>query len=71
MHTHLVAAAVWRHKHGQPAEALLRKIAASELVLVSTGAGDWVDSVGKAERAPGGYRSAPSSGSAADRRPAT
>jgi alkylation response protein AidB-like acyl-CoA dehydrogenase len=56
MHTHLVAAAVWRHRHGQPAEALLRKVAASELVLVSTGAGDWIDSVGKAERAPGGYR---------------
>lgn len=56
MHTHLVAAAVWRHRHGQPAEALLRKIAASELVLVSTGAGDWVDSVGRSERAPGGYR---------------
>ena len=49
MHTHLVAAAVWRHRHGQPGEALLRKIAASELVLVSTGAGDWVDSVGRAE----------------------
>src|SRR5690349_3867329 len=43
MHTHLVAAAVWRLRHGQPAEALLRKIAASELVLVSTGAGDWLD----------------------------
>lgn len=56
MHTHLVAATVWRHKHGQPGEALLRKVAASELVLVSTGAGDWVDSVGKAERVPGGYR---------------
>jgi alkylation response protein AidB-like acyl-CoA dehydrogenase len=56
MHTHLVAAAVWRHRHGQPAEALLRKVAASELVLVSTGAGDWVDSVGRAERAPGGYK---------------
>jgi alkylation response protein AidB-like acyl-CoA dehydrogenase len=56
MHTHLVAAAVWRHRHGQPAEALLRKVAASELVLVSTGAGDWVDSVGRAERVPGGYR---------------
>jgi alkylation response protein AidB-like acyl-CoA dehydrogenase len=56
MHTHLVAAAVWRHKHGQPAEALLRKIAASELVLVSTGAGDWVDSTGIAERVPGGYK---------------
>jgi acyl-CoA dehydrogenase len=56
MHTHLLAAAVWRYRHGQPAEALLRKIAASELVLVSTGAGDWVDSVGRVERAPGGYR---------------
>lgn len=56
MHTHLVAAAVWRHMHGQPAEALLRKIAANELVLVSTGAGDWIESVGRAERVPGGYR---------------
>jgi alkylation response protein AidB-like acyl-CoA dehydrogenase len=56
MHTHLVAAAVWRHKHGQPAEALLRKIAGSELVLVSTGAGDWLESNGNAERVPGGYR---------------
>ena len=56
MHTHLVAAAVWRHRHGQPAEPLLRKIAAGELVLVSTGAGDWVESVGRAERVPEGYR---------------
>src|SRR6187551_3945852 len=32
MHTHLVAANVWRHLHGQPAEKLLRKLAASELV---------------------------------------
>lgn len=55
MHTHLVAATVFRHRHGQPGEALLRKVAASELVLVSTGAGDWVDSVGRAERKDGGY----------------
>jgi alkylation response protein AidB-like acyl-CoA dehydrogenase len=47
---------VWRLRHGQPAEALLRKIAASELVLVSTGAGDWLDSVGKVERVEGGFR---------------
>src|SRR4029078_3139579 len=56
MHTHLVAAAVLRHKHWQRAEALLRKIAASELVLVSTGAGDWVQSNGTVERVTGGYR---------------
>lgn len=56
MHTHLVAAAVWRHKHGQPAAPLLQKVAAGELVLVSTGAGDWVDSHGTVERVDGGYR---------------
>jgi alkylation response protein AidB-like acyl-CoA dehydrogenase len=56
MHTHLVAATVWRHRHGMPGEALLRKVAGAEVVLVSTGAGDWVDSVGRAERVPGGYR---------------
>jgi alkylation response protein AidB-like acyl-CoA dehydrogenase len=56
MHQHLVAAAVWRHLHGQPAEALLRRVAEGELVLVSTGAGDWLDSTGKAERIDGGFR---------------
>ena len=56
MHMHLVAAAVWRHRHGQPAAPLLRKVADSEVVLVSTGAGDWVDSVGRAERVAGGYK---------------
>src|SRR5262245_60796834 len=34
MHTHLLAAAVFRHMRGQPGEALLRKVAAGELVLV-------------------------------------
>jgi len=56
MHTHLVAAAVWRHLHGQPAAPLLAKVAEGELVLVSTGAGDWLDSVGSAQRVEGGYR---------------
>jgi alkylation response protein AidB-like acyl-CoA dehydrogenase len=56
MHTHLVAAAVWRHRQGQPVEGLLRRIAAEELVLVSTGASDWLRSSGKAEHVDGGYR---------------
>jgi alkylation response protein AidB-like acyl-CoA dehydrogenase len=56
MHSHLVATNVWRHLHGMPAETLLRKVAATELVLISTGAGDWIDSVGRAERVQGGYR---------------
>lgn len=56
MHAHLVAAAVWRHRHGQPAEALLRKVAAGETVLLSTGASDWIDSNGTMEKVEGGYR---------------
>jgi alkylation response protein AidB-like acyl-CoA dehydrogenase len=56
MHTHLIAAQVWRFRHGLPAEALLRKVAGAELVLVSTGAGDWLESVGQAERVADGFR---------------
>lgn len=66
MHQHLVATQVWRHKHGQPAEGILRRIAAEDLLLVSTGAADWVDSTGRARKVDGGYRvtarKAPSSG---------
>lgn len=56
MHTHLVAATLWKHRKGQPGEALLRKIAGKDLILVSTGAGDWLDSNGTLERTEGGYR---------------
>jgi alkylation response protein AidB-like acyl-CoA dehydrogenase len=56
MHTHLVAATVWRWRHGDSnAETLLRKIADKELILVSTGGSDWVAGSGKAEAVQGGY----------------
>ncbi len=65
MHTHLVAAQVWRHHHDLPAP-VLPKVAASELMLVSTGAKDWIDSSGSAVAVDGGYRvsatKSPSSG---------
>jgi alkylation response protein AidB-like acyl-CoA dehydrogenase len=56
MHTHLVAATLWRRRQGQPVDGLLRRIAAEQLVLVSTGASDWLESSGTAERVDGGYR---------------
>ncbi|HJL16996.1 MAG TPA: acyl-CoA dehydrogenase family protein [Sandaracinaceae bacterium LLY-WYZ-13_1] len=56
MHTHLVAAAVYKHRHGEGGEGLLRKVAEGERALVSTGAGDWLASNGRAERVDGGYR---------------
>ncbi len=56
MHTHLVATTVWRRHQGHPVEPLLRRIADEQPVLVSTGASDWLDSSGSAERVDGGYR---------------
>ncbi|MGY1980500.1 acyl-CoA dehydrogenase family protein [Nocardia gipuzkoensis] len=65
MHTHLVAAQVWRHNHGIDAAPLFAKVVAGA-ILVSTGASDWVGSNGHAERVEGGYRvharKAPASG---------
>ena len=55
MHTHLVAAQVWRYHREMPAP-VLAKVAAGELVLISTGAADWLDSNGTAERVEGGFR---------------
>jgi alkylation response protein AidB-like acyl-CoA dehydrogenase len=66
MHYHLVATQLWRHRHGLSGEAVLRKVAADNIVLVSTGASDWLDSSGIAARVEGGYRvsgrKAPASG---------
>lgn len=56
MHQHLVASTVWRVKHGQPGEALLRKVAEQGTILVSTGASDWLESNGRLEPVQGGYR---------------
>jgi alkylation response protein AidB-like acyl-CoA dehydrogenase len=55
MHTHLVAAQVWRHKHDLPAPVLPR-VAKEQLLLVSTGAADWISSNGTATPVDGGFR---------------
>jgi alkylation response protein AidB-like acyl-CoA dehydrogenase len=56
MHTHLVATMVWTWRQGRPVAPRLQRIAAQELVLVTTGASDWLASSGTAERVDGGYR---------------
>ncbi|MFQ6392849.1 acyl-CoA dehydrogenase family protein [Nocardia sp. KC 131] len=65
MHSHLVAAQLWRHRHGIDATPLFTKVAGGA-ILVSTGASDWVESNGRASRVEGGYlvsaRKAPASG---------
>lgn len=57
MHTHLVAAIVWRWRRDpQAVEAFLRRVVNERLVLISTGASDWLNGTGKAERVEGGWR---------------
>jgi alkylation response protein AidB-like acyl-CoA dehydrogenase len=58
MHSHLLAALVWSHQHNltPPAELVLRRIAAEELALVSTGGSDWLDGSGVAVKEGDGYR---------------
>jgi alkylation response protein AidB-like acyl-CoA dehydrogenase len=55
MHQHLIAAQVWRHRRGLPAP-VLEKVAAGQLILVSTGAADWMASSGTATPVDGGFR---------------
>jgi alkylation response protein AidB-like acyl-CoA dehydrogenase len=57
MHSHLLQALVWRHRHGAtpPAEPLLRRLAKDELVLISSGGSDWLDGSGTLVKENGSY----------------
>ncbi len=55
MHQHLVTAAVFNDAAGRPGKKLLEKVAGGNVVLVSTGANDWLESNGTAVRVDGGY----------------
>jgi acyl-CoA dehydrogenase len=56
MHTHQVAMAAWRWRHlNAPLEPLLRRVATEQIVLVSSGGSDWLESGGVARRVDGGY----------------
>lgn len=57
MHSHLVAVAAWRWRHqNAPTDGLLKRVAAEDLVLVSSGGSDWLKSAGTAVKVDGGFR---------------
>ena len=57
MHTHQVLIPAWRWRHERaPVEPFLRRVAAEELILVTSGGSDWLAGSGRAERVEGGYR---------------
>lgn len=55
MHQHLIAASVWKYRHKGVGTAMLSKVAENQLVLISTGARDWLESNGEMEKVEGGY----------------
>jgi acyl-CoA dehydrogenase len=56
MHTHLVAAAVWRWRNqNAPTDGLLKRVAAENLILISSGGSDWLKSAGTAVKTEGGF----------------
>lgn len=57
MHCHLVAVAAWRWRNEKaPTEGLLKRVAADDLILVSSGGSDWLKSAGTATKVDGGFR---------------
>jgi alkylation response protein AidB-like acyl-CoA dehydrogenase len=57
MHTHQVMIPVWRWRHqNAPVEGLLRRVATEQIILLSSGGSDWLQSVGTATRVEGGFR---------------
>ena len=57
MHSHQVAAAAWRWRHQKaPLDGLLRRVAAENIVLLSSGGSDWLQGSGTATRVDGGFR---------------
>jgi acyl-CoA dehydrogenase len=64
MHSHLLAAQVWRHRHGMDAEKMFRRVVDDRVILVSTGASDWVGSNGTVRKVDGGFRASARKGPA-------
>ncbi len=57
MHSHIVAVAAWRLRNEKaPTEGLLKRVAAENLICVSSGGSDWLKSIGTATKVDGGYR---------------
>jgi acyl-CoA dehydrogenase len=57
MHSHTVAANVFKYRNGDEAAGnTLAKIAANDLVIATTGANDWLGSSGHAVKVEGGFR---------------
>jgi acyl-CoA dehydrogenase len=56
MHTHVTAMLAWRWRHQKaPVDAVLARIAKEQIVIISSGGSDWLESSGTAHKVEGGF----------------
>jgi alkylation response protein AidB-like acyl-CoA dehydrogenase len=56
MHTHQVMVPTWRWRHqNAPVDGLLRRVATEQLIILSSGGSDWLQSAGTAVKVEGGF----------------
>lgn len=56
MHTHQVMIPTWRwHNQKAPVDGLLRRVATEQLIMLSSGGSDWLQSAGTATKVEGGF----------------
>jgi alkylation response protein AidB-like acyl-CoA dehydrogenase len=56
MHTHQVMIPTWRWQHqNAPVDGLLKRVATEQLILLSSGGSDWLQSAGTAVKVEGGF----------------
>jgi alkylation response protein AidB-like acyl-CoA dehydrogenase len=56
MHTHVTALLAWRWRHQKaPVDAVLARIAKEQIVIISSGGSDWIESSGTARKVDGGF----------------
>jgi alkylation response protein AidB-like acyl-CoA dehydrogenase len=59
MHQHLIGFQTYNHLHGKPGRKVLEMVAQKQIILVSTGANDWLTSSGYLEKVEGAIGSRP------------
>ena len=56
MHTHVTAFLTWRWRNQKaPVDAVLKRVAAEQIVILTSGGSDWLDSSGSARKVDGGF----------------
>ena len=55
MHQHVVATTIWKYRNKAEGEEILRRVVNQNIILITTGASDWLESSGNMKKVDGGF----------------